>query len=109
MRYIAFVTFCVLWMLTMCSRISFMLAMCPSPHFLFGKIALHKFLCALDDLRLLIAAELAGLLDGAAKRTLRLGKVLQKRRDKRVELLRHDLLKDVVQPATSRMTCSYCL
>ena len=98
MRYIAFVTFCVLWMLAMCSRISFMLAMYLSPHFLFGKIALHKFLCQFDDLRLLIVAELAGLLDGAAQRALRLAKVLQERGDKRVKLLRHDLLKNMVQP-----------
>lgn len=98
MRYIAFVTFCVLWMLAMCSRISFMLAMYLSPHFLFGKTVLHKFLCDLDDLRLLIVAELAGLLDGIAQRALRLAKVLQEREDKCVKLLWHDLLKNMVQP-----------
>lgn len=73
------------------------------------KIALHKFLCDLDDLRLLIVAELAGLLDGIAQRALRLAKVLQERGDKRVKLLWHDLLKTWFSPATSRMTCSYCL
>ena len=95
---IPFVTFCVLWMLAMCSRISFMLAMYLSPHFLFGKTVLHKFLCDLDDLRLLIVAELAGLLDGIAQRALRLAKVLQERGDKCVKLLRHGLLKNMVQP-----------
>ena len=59
---------------------------------------MHKFLCDLDDLRLLIVAVLAGLLDGIAQRALRLAKVLQERGDKRVKLLWHDLLKNMVQP-----------
>ena len=59
---------------------------------------MHEVLRARKDERLLLIAELPGLLDGAAQRALRLAKVLQERGDKRVKLLWHDLLKNMVQP-----------
>ena len=58
---------------------------------------MHEVLRARKDERLLLIAELPGLLDGAAQRALRLADILQELRQKVIELFSGHLLERVAQ------------